>query len=573
MKGCKKLLFIITLVFVAVLLTACAGGGEGTPHTVTFVTNEGAAIQTAVVSRIDESPITSRTNYRLAGWYLDEELTNKVTFPYTVTKETALYAKWQQVFYVVFSIDNVERYRFPYASGEVVERFSLAENEVKGYTFNGWDTAIPDIMPEKDVYITGTLTPKTFFICFDNTANDVTISGTTTAYTTKYDKKETVFPAIPVTYGTTFQSALSAVKATRTDGFDFDKWTRYELGTGYVDFSVGRNDLWEEDGNILLTPQWAETGTVGLNFELNEEGDAYFVSNYDRDGSFVRIPYQYRKTDNEEYKPVTAIGANAFNGNTTLNEIGFSKNDKGGYNITTIERMAFAGATQLRKIEIPVSVTTIGDRAFEACVSLTEISIPSNVEAVSNSMFADCTALEKVTLTGGKLAKIGEYAFFGANKLKEIVIPKSVTSIGNFAFQNTVNMAVITFHTDANIKTIGAGTFKGSGITGIDIPSSVDAIGEEAFADCTHLQRITLPASVKSIGNKAFAGAIRLERAVVPSSVTQIGDKIFLNCEGLISINLGAQSKLSGWSVDWDVKYDSMPPVRFGSEHLHWGSV
>ena len=77
-------------------------------YTVHFDTDGGKAVNDMTVSTIAESPVTTKKGYTFVGWYTESALTNKVTFPYEVTKAQTLYAKWEQngPEEIVFSVDG-----------------------------------------------------------------------------------------------------------------------------------------------------------------------------------------------------------------------------------------------------------------------------------------------------------------------------------------------------------------------------------------------------------------------------------------------------------------------------------
>lgn len=71
-----------------------------TGYTVSFETNGGTAVAPIIVEEggtIDTAPVSTKEGLELEGWYADEELTEKVEFPYTVTEDITLYAKWESV--------------------------------------------------------------------------------------------------------------------------------------------------------------------------------------------------------------------------------------------------------------------------------------------------------------------------------------------------------------------------------------------------------------------------------------------------------------------------------------------
>ncbi|MBR4322707.1 InlB B-repeat-containing protein [Treponema sp.] len=65
--------------------------------TVTFETNGGDALPSQSMAVISESPVTSKTGYRFNGWYLDSNFVNQISFPYTLSSDVTLYAKWIEI--------------------------------------------------------------------------------------------------------------------------------------------------------------------------------------------------------------------------------------------------------------------------------------------------------------------------------------------------------------------------------------------------------------------------------------------------------------------------------------------
>ena len=69
---------------------------EPTKYLVTFETNGGTIIQPITTSLIEASPKTTKQNANFVGWYLDASFTQPVTFPFEVTRQVKLYAKWEE---------------------------------------------------------------------------------------------------------------------------------------------------------------------------------------------------------------------------------------------------------------------------------------------------------------------------------------------------------------------------------------------------------------------------------------------------------------------------------------------
>ena len=106
-------------------------------YTVFFDVDNGTPVAAVTTSRIEKQPQTTREGYTFEGWYTDKNFTEKVTFPYEVTAEQTLYAKWEKNTYTVhFETDGGTSVGD--MSVSVIERSPSTEK--KGYTFDGWYT-------------------------------------------------------------------------------------------------------------------------------------------------------------------------------------------------------------------------------------------------------------------------------------------------------------------------------------------------------------------------------------------------------------------------------------------------
>ena len=103
--------------------------------TVTFDTCGGDKMNSITTSIISSEPIPTRYGYTFLGWYLENTYINKVTFPYEVTQNITLYAKWEK---------NKYNVHFELNGGEGVSDLNVSvidEEPIptrEGYTFLGW---------------------------------------------------------------------------------------------------------------------------------------------------------------------------------------------------------------------------------------------------------------------------------------------------------------------------------------------------------------------------------------------------------------------------------------------------
>ena len=80
------------------------GSVSALPHTVTFNTGEGSAVDSQVVAdgaKATKPADPTRDGYVFAGWYADADLKSPYDFSASVTKDLTLYAKWVKGSYVV----------------------------------------------------------------------------------------------------------------------------------------------------------------------------------------------------------------------------------------------------------------------------------------------------------------------------------------------------------------------------------------------------------------------------------------------------------------------------------------
>ncbi|MBQ8014512.1 MAG: InlB B-repeat-containing protein [Treponema sp.] len=104
-------------------------------YTVTFETNGGTNLDSYKTGVIENAPETTRANYLFAGWFSNADFSgDAVSFPYTVTKPTSLYAKWFPTYQVTFESNGGSEIS-SFRAG-VIE--SAPETKREGYTFVAW---------------------------------------------------------------------------------------------------------------------------------------------------------------------------------------------------------------------------------------------------------------------------------------------------------------------------------------------------------------------------------------------------------------------------------------------------
>jgi hypothetical protein len=169
---------------------------------------------------------------------------------------------------------------------------------------------------------------------------------------------------------------------------------------------------------------------------------------------------------------VTITGYTGSNGEVTIpGQINMAQ-------VTAIGDNAFVGNTNLTNVALPGSVTSIGVEAFSYCANLVAINV--DVSSISYS------SVNGILFNKSQTALV-EYP---AGKLESsYAIPNNVVSIGTNAFNGNTNLARVTIPT--NVTSIDRWAFVGCrSLTSITIPTSVTNIAGNAFWYCYSLQGI-----------------------------------------------------------------------------------
>ena len=211
---------------------------------------------------------------------------------------------------------------------------------------------------------------------------------------------------------------------------------------------------------------------------------------------------------------IKSIGKSAFEGCTSLKEVGFKK-------VTSIGERAFANCTALTNVEFD-DVGTILDYTFYNCKSLKKYNFDLYIKYIGRSAFEGCTSLLKVGMLYDKDGNlfIGNSAFKGCTALSEVTYlnatAKSNGIIESYAFDNCHKLNTTFFiH---GIKTIEPYAFNNCGIRELDIYNNITALDEYTFNGCTKLTKVDLGDNLRSINAAAFAGCINVADVIIGSA-------------------------------------------------------
>ena len=552
-------------------------------YTVTFDVGQGTPVAPITTSRIDEPPHTTREGYTFAGWYKDGAFTDKVTFPYEVTAEQTLYAKWNKNTYTV---------HFDTDGGTVVDDMIVSEIEQSpvttkdGYTFDGWYTdkafknevAFPyEVTEPLTLYAKWTLN-ESEKIVFTVDGNGVltAVSGLTESDMTVEIPSEVGGVAVKEIGQGVFKDNKNIGRLIIPDSV---KILGYRMCSGCtalreVRLPSGLTVIPDEafDGcSSLLTINFPET--------LKEiRSDAFcgtaltgFVAPNSLTGIWAYAFKDCADLATAELNNVRSLGSGAFQNCTALQSVVLSDR------MTELSDHIFDGCTALAEINMPDNAIAVPFSMFNGTAyyndasnwengvlyvdgyliavnrdfaSLTEYAVKEGTIVIADDAFSGVgysSKIKKMTLPDG-LYRIGERAFSKHFYLAQINIPDSVRSIGYAAFEQTAY--------DAESNYIDGGLYIGNWLVAVENVARTSfavregtvgvADGKDTSLFPTRAQKVTqltLPSSLRYIGQRSFA-RLRITELQLPSDLRTMGDGAFASCSYLKTVNLGDCSKL-----------------------------
>ena len=434
---------------------------------VSFDSNGGSKVEDVVTSIIESAPYTTRDGYTFLGWYLEESFINKVTFPFEVTKDQTLYAKWEE---------NTYNVHFELNGGTGVT--DLKTNKIEkeplptrdGYTFLGW-------------YL------EESFI------NKVTFPFEVTKDQTLYAKWEENIPA-SISFNVNEEGVLTSVEGIS------------EINNEVVIPSrVNDIDVIEIGDKVFADNLFIKKLVIPESVKSLGNKMCYGAKNLEEvvlPNNITVIPdYAFEKcsslTNINIPTSLVQIRANAFS-QTALKEFIAPESLK------EIWLYAFKDAKELTNVELK-NVTEIGDMVFENCEKLESIVIPETLEEIGASVFGGCSSLQDIDLPNKPLA-LDHNTFYGSAY-----------------YEDKSNWENGVLYVDNYLLAINSDFLN---LSEYEVKEGTIAIAINAFLNnAKNLTKITLPEGLKLIGDKAFSSLSKLESVNIPSSVDTIGYNAF----------------------------------------------
>ena len=543
-------------------------------YTVIFEVDHGTPIAPITTSRIDEEPETTKDGYEFEGWYTDKTFSNKISFPYEVTEDQTLYAKWAQSGSekIVFSVD---------ANGVLTGVSGLSgsditveiPSEVNGITVTeiGKDV-FKDNKNVGRLIIPDSVTKLGYRMC----------SGCTALSEVRLPARLTVIP----------DEAFDGCSSLRTVNFpDTLKEIRSDAfcGTDLTEFIApdSLTNVWSyafKDCAALSAVELKNVRSVGdgafgnctalrsirLSDKMTELSDHIF----DGCSSLADIDMP----DN----PI-AVSFSVFNGTAYYNEPSNWENGVlyvDGYLIAVskdfaplteytvkdgtivIADDAFSGvgySSKLKKMTLPTGLYRIGQYAFSKLFSLTEINIPDTVRSIGYGAFsgtgydADKNYINGGLYIGNWLVAVNNVAMTSFTVQEGTV---GVADGKDTSLFPTRAQKITVLELPSSLRYIGSRSFARLRITELRLPSELQTLGNGAFASCSALNTVNLGdcSGLESIGEKAFSEAA-ISEITIPESVVSVGELVFNNNTVDLTVICEVAERPEGWDPDWSYTY------------------
>lgn len=253
------------------------------------------------------------------------------------------------------------------------------------------------------------------------------------------------------------------------------------------------------------------------------------------------------------------------------------------FNLTTGTITKYNGTDTVVVVPPTISswpVTKIGEDAFQDNTTITSVTIPANVTEIGSNAFAGCTNLTSVNYEGdwsNLTIQSGNPAVQDAANAPlfdfEFIPPDNTAVIvTNYKYNGAAaDVTIPSRYQGKPVTTIGHAAFFNSAVTSVTIPDSVTSISDEAFINCPKLTNISIPNSVTYIGFSAFSSCTSLKSITLPSSLSFISGALFLGCSQLTTIHIPVSVTSIGNNAFADCP--SLMTVTYPGSKTQWDDI
>ena len=548
--------------------------------TVTFDTCGGDKMDSITTSIISSEPIPTRDGYTFLGWYLENTYISKVTFPYEVTQNITLYAKWGEN--LPTSISFVVS-----AEGVLTEVNGISEtNNVVIIPNQVNNIEVKEIKKElflNNIYIEKLVIPETvttlgYRMCYGCTnLKEVNLPDNISVIPDYAFEKCTLLEKINIPqslvqirndafaesgikefiapdsfkeiWGYAFKDCknlekVDLNKTTSIGDMSFENCTKLssivlpntlvELGTYVFSGCTLLNNIKMPSNPIEITNTFIY-GSGYYNDAKNWENGILYVDNY-----LITTNNDLLNQQSINVKEETiVIAINAFTNN--------GKN--------------------LKSIVLPEGLKIIGSSAFSSLYSLSQINIPSSVISIGNNAFGSTDLYENQSNWENGGFYIDNWLLAVDNvKMTEFTVKEGTVGVSDGKSDTslfpTKATSISSLTLPSTLKYIGNRSFARLKITSLELPETLETMKEGAFMSCAFLESVNLEdcINLKSIGNQAFSNCA-IKEITIPSNVLVMGELIFNHNSVDLLVHCQFSEKPEGWNNNWDYTYNTKAKI------------
>ena len=542
---------------------------------VSFDSNGGSKVEDVVTSIIESEPYTTRDGYTFLGWYLEESFINKVTFPFEVTKDQILYAKWEENIPASISFNVNEE-----GVLTSVEGISEINNEV----------VIPSRVNDIDVIEIGDkVFADNLFIKKLVIPESVKSLGNKMCYGAK-NLEEVVLPNnITVIPDYAFENCSSLTNINIPTSLVQIRANAFSQ-TALKEFIAPESlkEIWLyafKDAKELRNVELKNVTEIGdMVFENCEKLESIVIpETLEEIGASVFGGCSSLQDIDLPNKPL-ALDHNTFYGSAyyedksnwengvlyvdnyllTINSdfLNLSEYEVKEGTIAIASNAFLNNAKNLTKITLPEGLKLIGDKAFSSLDKLESVNIPSSVDTIGYNAFASTRIFNNSTnWSDNGLYIDGWLVNVQDTKISEFEVKEGTIGVSNgsdVSFIPSRARKITKLTLPASLRYIGKNSFKQlTLIKEISLGGSLEFIKEGAFAVCSSLEKVNLDecTNLALIDDQAFSQA-KISEITIPESVLEMGELVFNQNRANLIVHCMVSEKPASWDSNWDFTYN-----------------
>lgn len=548
--------------------------------TVTFDTCGGDKMDSITTSIISSEPIPTRNGYTFLGWYLENTYIKKVTFPYEVTQNITLYAKWGEN--LPTSISFVVS-----AEGVLTEVNGISEtNNVVIIPNQVNNIEVKEIKKElflNNIYIEKLVIPETvttlgYRMCYGCTnLKEVNLPDNISVIPDYAFEKCTLLEKINIPQSLVqirndafaesgIKEFIAPDSFKEIWGYAFKDCKNLEKVDLNKTTSIG--DMSFENctklSSIVLPNTLVELGTYvfsgcTLLNNIKMPSNPIEITN-----TFIYKSGYYNDAKNWENGILYVDNYLITTNNDLLNQQ--SINVKEGTIVIAINAFTNNGKN-LKSIVLPEGLKIIGSSAFSSLYSLSQINIPSSVISIGNNAFGSTDLYENKSNWENGGFYIDNWLLAVDNvKMTEFTVKEGTVGVSDGKSDTslfpTKATSISSLTLPSTLKYIGNRSFARLKITSLELPETLETMKEGAFMSCAFLESVNLEdcINLKSIGNQAFSNCA-IKEITIPSNVLVMGELIFNHNSVDLLVHCQFSEKPEGWNNNWDYTYSTKAKI------------